>query len=89
MPATEADAATVPQRHGIYMPARGTFVAAGRERDVSRLPNPDIRFGIGLWPSEAMAYLEPDDALTDAAVRLRQLGPKLVLALQAMQVPLE
>lgn len=71
------------------MPARGTFVAAGRERDVSKMPDPEIRFGIGLWPSEAMAYLEPDDAFTDAAVKLRQLGPKLVLALQAMQVPLE
>ena len=89
MPATEAEVPAVPQRHGIGMPARGTFVAAGRERDVSKLPNPSIRFGIGLWPSEAMAYLEPDDAFTDAAVRLRQLGPKLVLALQAMQVPLE
>ena len=89
MPATEDITETIPQRHGIYMPARGTFVAAGRDRDVSRMPNPDIRFGIGLWPSEAMAYLEPDDAFTDAAVRLRQLGPKLVAALQQMQVPLE
>ncbi len=89
MPATEAEAETIPQRHGIGMPARGTFVAAGRERDVSKMPNPDIRFGIGLWPSEAMAYLEPDDAFTDAAVRLRQLGPKLVAALQEMQTPLE
>ena len=89
MPVTEADAATTPQRHGVYMPARGTFVTAGRERDVSKMPNPDIRFGIGLWPSEAMAYLEPDDAFTDAAVRLRQLGPKLVAALQEMQIPLE
>ena len=89
MPATEAEAAAAPQRHGIFMPARGTFVAAGRDRDVSRMPDPEIRFGIGLWPSEAMAYLEPDDAFTDAAVRLRQLGPKLVAALQEMQVPLE
>ena len=89
MPGTEAEAETIPQRHGIGMPARGTFVAAGRERDVSKMPNPDIRFGIGLWPSEAMAYLEPDDAFTDAAVRLRQLGPKLVAALQEMQTPLE
>ena len=89
MPATDAASVPVPQRHGIYMPARGTFVAAGRDRDVSRMPNPDIRFGIGLWPSEAMAYLEPDDTYTDAAVRLRQLGPKLVAALQTMQVPLE
>ena len=87
MPAT--DSAQPPQRHGIYMPARGTFVAAGRERDVSRMPDPDIRFGIGLWPSEAMAYLQPDDTFTDAAVRLRQLGPKLVHALQRMQEPLE
>ena len=92
MPATDAPdtaADPVPQRHGIYMPARGTFVVAGRDRDVSRMPNPDIRFGIGLWPSEAMAYIEPDDAFTNAAVRLRQLGPKLVTALQNMQVPLE
>ncbi|MCY3921438.1 MAG: hypothetical protein OXG27_03470 [Chloroflexi bacterium] len=89
MPATEAAPITAPQRHGIFMPARGTFVEAGRDRDVSRMPDPEIRFGIGLWPSEAMAYLEPDDAFTDAAVRLRQLGPKLVLALQEMQVPLE
>ncbi len=93
MPATETapvtPAETAPPRHGIYMPARGTFVAAGRERDIARLPSPDIRFGIALWPSEAMAYLEPDDALRDAAVRLRQLGPKLVLALQQMQEPLE
>ena len=92
MPATDAPdtaADPVPQRHGIYMPARGTFVVAGRDRDVSRMPNPDIRFGIGLWPSEAMAYIEPDDAFTNAAVRLRQLGPKLVAALQDMQVPLE
>ena len=92
MPATDAPdtaADPVPQRHGIYMPARGTFVAAGLDRDISRMPNPDIRFGIGLWPSEAMAYLEPDDAFTNAAVRLRQLGPKLVAALQDMQVPLE
>ena len=92
MPATDAPdtaAETIPQRHGIHMPARGTFVEAGRDRDISRMPNPDIRFGIGLWPSEAMAYLEPDDAFTDAAVRLRQLGPKLVAALQTMQVPLE
>ena len=89
MPATEGATEAAPARHGIYMPARGTFVAAGRERDVSRMPNPDIRFGIGLWPSELTAYIEPDDAFQDAAVRLRQLGPKLVLALQAMQVPLE
>ena len=89
MPATEADTTTVPQRHGIAMPARGTFVAAGRERDVSQMPDPEIRFGIGLWPSEAMAWLEPDDAFTNAAVRLRQLGPKLVAALQQMQTPLE
>ncbi len=92
MPATDAPdtaADPVPQRHGIYMPARGTLVVAGRDRDVSRMPNPDIRFGIGLWPSEAMAYIEPDDAFTNAAVRLRQLGPKLVAALQDMQVPLE
>ena len=89
MPATEADTTTVPQRHGIAMPARGTFVAAGRERDVSQMPDPEIRFGIGLWPSEAMAWLEPDDAFTNAAVRLRQLGPKLVVALQQMQTPLE
>ena len=71
------------------MPARGTFVDAGRERDISRMPSPQIRFGIGLWPSEALAYLEPDDAFADAAVRLRQLGPKIVYALQQMQVPLE
>ena len=71
------------------MPARGTFVEAGRDRDVSRMPSPEIRFGIGLWPSEAMAYLEPDDAFTNAAVRLRQLGPKLVAALEQMQTPLE
>ena len=89
MPATEAERIAVPQRHGISMPARGTFVAAGRERDISKMPNPEIRFGIGLWPSEAMAYLEPDDSFSDAAVRLRQLGPKLVAALQAMQTPLE
>lgn len=89
MPATEADATTVPQRHGIFMPARGTFVEAGRDRDISRMPDPDIRFGIGLWPSEAMAWLEADDAFTNAAVRLRQLGPKLVAALQQMQTPLE
>lgn len=89
MPATEADTATAPQRHGIYMPARGTFVAAGRDRDISRMPDPDIRFGIGLWPSELMAYLEADNAFTNAAVRLRQLGPKLVAALQEMQTPLE
>ena len=89
MPATEAGASAAPQRHGVFMPARGTFVEAGRDRDVSRMPDPDIRFGIGLWPSEAMAYLEPEDAFTDAAVRLRQLGPKLVAALQEMQVPLE
>jgi len=90
MPATNAAPAT-PQlrRHGVYMPARGTFVAAGRDRDVSRMPNPDIRFGICLWPSELMAYIEVDDAFTDAAVRLRQLGPKIVAALQQMQVPLE
>ncbi len=87
MPVT--DPTQPPQRHGIYMPARGTFVAAGRDRDVSRMPDPDIRFGIGLWPSEAMAYLEPDATFTDAAVRLRQLGPKLVHALQRMQEPLE
>lgn len=90
MPAT--DAAPAPprlRRHGVYMPARGTFVAAGRDRDVSRMPNPDIRFGICLWPSELMAYIEVDDAFTDAAVRLRQLGPKIVAALQQMQVPLE
>ena len=89
MPATEAARGTIPQRHGVFMPARGTFVAAGRERDVARMPSPDIRFGIGLWPSEAIAYLTPDDAFTDAAVRLRQLGPKLVAALQTMQAPLE
>ena len=89
MPATEADAATAPQRHGIFMPARGTFVAAGRDRDISRMPDPDIRFGIGLWPSELLAWIEADDAFTDAAVRLRQLGPKLIAALQEMQVPLE
>ncbi len=86
-PETAADA--IPQRHGIYMPARGTFVVAGRDRDISRMPNPDIRFGIGLWPSELTAYLDPDDTFVDAAVRLRQLGPKLVAALQEMQVPLE
>ena len=89
MPATEADTTPVPQRHGIFMPARGTFVEAGRDRDISRMPDPDIRFGIGLWPSEAMAWLEADDAFTNAAVRLRQLGPKLVAALQQMQTPLE
>ncbi|MDE2968144.1 MAG: hypothetical protein OXS30_11770 [Chloroflexota bacterium] len=89
MPVTEADTTTAPQRHGIYMPARGTFVAAGRDRDISRMPDPDIRFGIGLWPSELMAYIEADDAFTNAAVRLRQLGPKLVAALQEMQTPLE
>ncbi|MYB23104.1 MAG: hypothetical protein F4066_06210 [Chloroflexi bacterium] len=90
MPATDAaQAISQLRRHGIYMPARGTFVAAGRDRDVSRMPNPDIRFGICLWPSELMAYIEVDDAFTDAAVRLRQLGPKIVAALQQMQVPLE
>ena len=92
MPVTdsaEAVANPIPPRHGINMPARGTFVAAGLDRDIARMPNPEIRFGIGLWPSEAMAYLEPDDAFRDAAVRLRQLGPKLVSALQIMQVPLE
>lgn len=90
MPVTDALPSTPTlRRHGIYMPARGTFVAAGRERDVSRMPDPDIRFGICMWPSELMAYLDVDDAFTDAAVRLRQLGPKIVLALQAMQVPLE
>jgi len=89
MPATETEASTAPQRHGIFMPARGTFVEAGRNRDISRMPDPDIRFGIGLWPSELLAYIEADDALTDAAVRLRQLGPKLIAALQEMQVPLE
>ncbi len=90
MPATDATA-TAPRlrRHGIYMPARGTFVAAGRDRDLSRMPDPDIRFGICLWPSELMAYVDVDDAFIDAAVRLRQLGPKIVAALQAMQVPLE
>ena len=96
MPATDASQPTDQpaaqpslRRHGIYMPPRGTFVVAGRERDVSRMPSPEIRFGIGRWPSELTAYLEPDDAFTDAAVRLRQLGPKLIAALQAMQVPLE
>ncbi|MCY3557568.1 MAG: hypothetical protein OXH13_02830 [Chloroflexi bacterium] len=90
MPATDAaQAISQLRRHGIYMPARGTFVAAGRDRDVSRMPNPDIRFGICLWPSELMAYIEVDDAFTDAAVRLRQQGPKIVAALQQMQVPLE
>lgn len=89
MPATDAEVETIPQRHGIYMPPRGTFVEAGRDRDVSRMPNPDIRFGICLWPSELMAYVDVDDAFTDAAVRLRQLGPKIVAALQQMQVPLE
>ena len=90
MPATDA-LPTTPQlrRHGIYMPARGTFVEAGRARDVSRMPNPDIRFGICLWPSELMAYADVDDAFTDAAVRLRQLGPKIVASLQQMQEPLE
>ena len=71
------------------MPERGTFVEVGRTRDVSNLPTPEIRFAIGLWPSEAMAYLEPDDTFTDAAIRLRQLGPKLVHALKQMQEPLE
>ncbi len=91
MPATDAPPTTTPTptRHGIYMPARGTFVAAGRDRDISRMPDPDIRFGICLWPSELMAYIEVDDAFSDAAVRLRQLGPKIVAALQAMQTPLE
>ncbi len=90
MPATDALPVTPKlRRHGIYMPARGTFVEAGRERDVSRMPNPDIRFGICMWPSELLAYMEVDDAFTDAAVRLRQLGPKIVAALQQMQVPLE
>ncbi len=93
MPATDSNATVVSapslRRHGIYMPPRGTYVEVGRSRDISRMPNPDIRFGFCRWPSELMAYLEPDDAFTDAAVRLRQLGPKLVLALQAMQVPLE
>ncbi len=94
MPATDAPTTTPTtepalRRHGIYMPARGTFVAAGRERDVSRMPNPDIRFGICLWPSELAAYIEVDDAFRDAALRMRQLGPKIVLALQAMQTPLE
>ena len=81
--------ATSPQRHGIYMPPRGTFVAAGRDRDISRMPNPDIRFAIGLWPSELAAYIDVDDAFRDAAVRLRQLGPKLVASLRQMQAPLE
>ena len=93
MPATESDVSFVKtaglRRHGIYMPPRGTYVEVGRTRDISRMPNPDIRFGFCRWPSELIAYLEPDDAVTDAAVRLRQLGPKLVLALQAMQLPLE
>lgn len=90
MPATDALPITPTlRRHGIHMPARGTLVAAGRDRDVSQMPNPDIRFGICLWPSELMAYLDVDDAFADAAVRLRQLGPKIVLALHAMQVPLE
>ena len=97
MPATEQPEfvqppAEHPQRHGIYMPPRGTFVEAGRTRDISRMPNPDIRFGICLWPSEVRAYLPPaavDDTFTDAAVRLRQLGPKLVIALEQMQEPLE
>ncbi len=89
MPVTDAPIDAAPQRHGIYMPARGTFVAAGRERDVSRMPDPDIRFGIGLWPSEAAPHLDADDAFRNAAVRLRPLGPKLVAALQALQVPLE
>jgi hypothetical protein len=88
MPATENSKPTL-RRHGIYMPPRGTFVEAGRDRDISRMPDPEIRFGFCRWPSELMAYLEPDDAFTDAAVRLRQLGPKLIGALQAMQVPLE
>ena len=83
------NAPDVPQRHGIYMPARGTFVEVGRTRDVSNLPTPEIRFAIGLWPSVAMAFLEPDDTFTDAAIRLRQLGPKLVHALKQMQEPLE
>lgn len=92
MPATEAFVQappTSPERHGIYMPPRGTFVAAGRERDVARMPSPDIRFAIGLWPSELAAYLDVDDAFRDAALRLRQLGPKLVASLQLMQPLLE
>ncbi len=88
MPGSEVSAPTL-RRHGIYMPLRGTLVVARRERDISQIPNPDIRFGIGRWPSELMAYLEPDDAFRDAAVRLRQLGPKLIGALRAMQIPLE
>ncbi len=77
------------RRHGIYMPPRGTFVEAGRDRDVSRMPQPEIRLAICRWPSELTAYVDVDDAFTDAAVRLRQLGTKIVLALQSMQMPME
>ncbi len=90
-------------RHGIGMPPRGALVAAGRARSVSRLPSPEIRFGIAQWPYDLLlrfAYDLPehehvwpndwfDDGFEQAAIELRQLGPKLVAALAAMQPPLE
>ena len=101
MPAPEVGEA--PPRHGIGMPPRGALVTAGRSRSVSRLPAPEIRFGIAQWPYELLlrfAYDLPqldhvwpndwfDDGFEQAAIELRQLGPKLVNALAAMQPPLE
>ena len=92
-----------PPRHGIGMPPRGALVAAGRTRSVLQLPAPEIRFGIAQWPYDLLlrfAYDLPehehvwpddwfDDGFEHAAIELRQLGPKLIAALAAMQPPLE
>lgn len=92
-----------PPRHGIGMPPRGALVAAGRTRSISRLPAPEIRFGMVQWPYDLLlrfAYDLPehehvwpndwfDDGFEHAAMALRQLGPKLIAALAAMQPPLE
>ena len=92
----------VTARHGIRMPERGQ-IARARRGPGSRLPRPQIHFGVALWPYDLLlrfAWDLPenearvandwfDDVFESAAVRLRHTAPKLIHAIMAMQPPLE
>ena len=89
-------------RHGIRMPERGRLLSA-RGGAPARLPTPEIHFGLALWPYDLLLrfawdlpeneHVWPDDWFDDvfesAAVRLRHTTPKLLLAIAALQPPLE
>ena len=99
---TANHAATHAARHGIRMPERGRLLRA-RGGAPARLPTPEIHFGVALWPYDLLLrfawdlpeneHVWPDDWFDDvfesAAVRLRFTAPKLMLAIAALQPPLE